>query len=176
MAEINEGSIISSIMDILREIDQSTNDTEKSLQLINSLSQFKINANVLKATKAGKKMSKWSSSKNPEIKDAATDIVNDWKKQISALKKASPGITTQTEVSSQAAVDSPQIPAQKLEPVKAPTEEEKSVPPPRVREADLEYEQQKQDSEDEEAYDEFISNNYTDDPIRQNIRKGMFYA
>lgn len=176
MAEINEGSIISSIMDVLREIDQATGDTERSIQLINQLSQFKINANVLKATKAGKKMSKLSSSKNPEIKEAATDIVNDWKKQISALKKASPGMTTQAEGSSQAPIDSPLIAAQKLEPVNAPTEEEKSVPQPRVREADLEYEQQKQDSEDEEEYDEFISNNYTDDPIRQNIRKGMFYV
>jgi hypothetical protein len=157
----------------LKEIDQSSGNTEKALQLITSLSQFKINANILKTTKAGKKMSKLGSSKNPEIKDAATDIVNAWKRQIQTLKKASPGITVPTEVSSQPPVESSSLPAQNLETIDPPIEEEKSVPQPRVREADLEYEQQKQEEEeDDDDYDEFISNNYTDDPIRQNIRKG----
>jgi hypothetical protein len=165
-SNLNEESIISSIVDIIKEMEKSVDNIEKILQLLKALDQFSVTMKILKVTKIGKKMSKLSSSKHPEISSQASELVRKWKKAIQSKKEPT---QARTEISSQADTQDVQKGALPSEDTK---NFEESKPNPRVREADLEYEQQKQEEDADEAYDEFISNNYTQDGIRQNIRKG----
>lgn len=172
--EINEGSAITTIMGISKEIDSSLSNAERLLQLIKSLENVDVNMNILKTTKIGKKMSKLSQSKNSDISKTAANLVSKWRTQV-AKSKGGP----KTEASSQANKNSPKYADRSQEVVKPtptpPAEEEKAVAKKRVREADVEYEQQKQEEQSDEDYDEFVSQNYTQDGIRQNIRKGMLH-
>lgn len=169
---VNESSTITSIIDITKEIDTSSSNVEKVLQLINSLNQFSVNMNILKVTKIGKKMSKLSQSKVPALSKAANDLVNRWKKEIKSNKQ---GKDTTTEVSSHAGKESSKPapkPAEVSKPPQKTQEEEKAPARQEAREADVAYEQAKHDDNNDDDYDEFVSTHYTSDGVRQNIRKG----
>lgn len=172
-AEINESSTITTIVDISKEIDKAGENVEKVLQLINSLNHISVNMNILKVTKIGKKINKLSQHKDPSISRAAGGIVKKWKGEIQKKKETG---TTKTEASSNIGRVSPPPSREKAEPEKQmeqQKEPERAQPRQRVREADLEYEQNKQEEqENDDELDEFISQNYTDDAVRKNIRKG----
>lgn len=169
---INEDSTITSIIDLSKQLESARDNVDKLLQLLSSLNQYSVNLNILKVTKVGKKMSKLSQHKVPAVSKAASDLVAKWKKEIKGSNKKD---ATHTEVSSHAgkeptpqAQEKPQV----SQSVKLPGEEIKATPATKVREADVEYEQTKQEDHNEEDYDEFVSENYTSDSVRQNIRKG----
>lgn len=166
-SDLNEDSTISSIVDIIKKLERSADNIEKILHLLKALDQFSVTMNILKVTKIGKKMSKLSSNKNPEISLKAGELVKKWKKAIQSKKEPT---QARTEISSQA--DTQDVQRSSLPSEETKKEEKESKPNPRVREADANYEQQKQEEGTDEDYDEFISNNYTQDSIRQNIRKG----
>lgn len=172
-SELNESSTITTIVDISKELDRAGENVEKILQLINSLNHISVNMNILKVTKIGKKINKLSQHKDPSVSKAAGSIVKKWKHEIQKKKETG---TTKTEASSNIGRSSPPPSQERAEPekqVEQQKEPERAPQRQRVREADVEYEQKKQEEpEDDDDYDEFISQNYTDDAVRKNIRKG----
>jgi hypothetical protein len=159
----------------MKEIEGAHANTQKVLSLLDSLNHFSVNMSILKATKVGKKMSKLSQSKDPEISKAANGLVSKWKKQIESSRSKNQNSKKEGQASKTAAM-SQEEPSSKL--AEEAKKSEVSAPPARVREADLaaesgEFEQHKQEDVSNEEYEEFVSQNYTSDGIRQNIRKGI---
>ena len=180
MEPINEADVIQTIMDMMKQIEESSSESSKVISLIQSLGKLNINAKILKKTKAGKKMSKLSSSSNPEIKKFASETVSNWKKQVRSLKdgktvkKSSKG---EIESKSEEKISTEKVKESSTEPASEETKQEESGtqnPPARVRQADVEYEEEKNLEAQNEDYDEYILNNQTEDKIRNNIRKGEF--
>jgi len=141
---VNEADIIQNIMDLMKQIDSEDKNTASVVSVIQSLGKLKVNPKVLKVTKAGKRMAKLSSNKNPEIQKIATEVLRDWKKQIKAVKAAE----------SQSAKDyTSTAPSEKVDPktlnpetpIEIHNEEATAAPiaPSRVRQADVEYEEDK---------------------------------
>lgn len=174
---MEDDSNISTVVEILKKLESAGESADEVELLIKGLFSVKVSKNVLKVTGAGKKMSHYSKHKTPSISKIATDLVMKWKKDLQSAMKTSGG---QTEVSS--VVGKP-APAAKLTPphndesTREPQDEHKIEPKQQdLREVDQEYEdeiKQQEAEEDNEDHDQFISDNYTDDSIRQNIRKAL---
>ena len=148
---------------------------EKIQQLLKALDNIQVNTNILKVTKIGKKMTKYAQHKFPGISKLASDLVAKWKRDVQLEnKRAGP----KTDVSSNIGRTSPlqETPVIKPEPYEEPAkeEEERIVPKPRVREADIEYEEQQKLEEKGDSYNEYISKHRArDDKTRRKIQESL---
>ncbi|CAI2374823.1 unnamed protein product [Moneuplotes crassus] len=172
---INEADTIQVFLDLIKKIEEAGSDIQGILDSIKYMGRYSVNINILKTTKAGKKMTKWTSHKSTEVSAAAKKILGEWKKQINEEKaraknadgapEAAGKDTTKASLKDTDAENPPSTPP-------AVVQAEVPAAPSRVRQADLDYEEEKK-HENEENYDEFISENEIEDTIRNKIRKGF---
>lgn len=172
-APINEADTIHNLVDLMKKIDGSQSDAQAMIDYIRNMGQFRVSVSILKSTKAGKKMTKWSSNKNSEVGQAAKSVLESWKKQINEEKSKAKKVDNPEAKPEKAPEPAPVTENVPKDPPATPPLEAQTPPaaPARVRQADVEYEEEKK-LENVEDYDTFIRDNETEDSIRNNVRKG----
>lgn len=173
MEDFNAEEETQKIINMFIEIEKS-DDIQKKVDIISSMTSIQVTASILKKTQGGKKMSKYSASKIPEIKSAAEKVVKEWKRQVKGRKQekmAEAGKESAQERAAKSATEQHPGVEVKVEESK-PDSSEPADPPSRVRQADVEYEEEKKDEASNQDLEQYIKENQTEDKVRTSIRNG----